>query len=248
MKWLRLYDDLLDDPKAQQLPPSTFKHWINLLCLASKGEPRGTLPDLSAIAFRLRLTEPKATALLTELSALGFIDRDDDGTLRPHNWEGRQRMSDNVADRVRKHRAAVSGNDHVTLQKRTVDTDTDTDTEKDRNLAVSVSPKPPKTRTVKTPDPVDLAEAISADVWAEIAAEQGLSDDQLRFETAQMLDHYRGNAERRADWVACWRNWMRSPYRKTKPASAQKVAVNGFTLEDEREFRKNNPLLRVVEP
>lgn len=247
MKWFRLYDDVLDDPKVQQLPPATFKHWINLLCLASKTEPRGTLPQMSAIAFRLRLSEAKAMALISELSSLGFIDGDDDETLRPHNWEGRQRMSDNVADRVRKHRAAVSGNEHVTLQKRTVDTDTDTDTEKDRNLTVSGSPKPPKTRTIKTPVPDALADAIPPDVWTEIGSEQGLSDDQLRFETGLMVDHYRGKAERRADWVATWRNWMRSPYRKSKP-SAQKVAVNGFTLDDEREFRRNNPLLRVVEP
>ena len=42
-QWLRLYDDVLDDPEVQRLPPDLFKHWVNLLCLANKGTLRGTL-------------------------------------------------------------------------------------------------------------------------------------------------------------------------------------------------------------
>lgn len=131
MKWFRLYDDLLDDPKAQQLSPVLFKHWINLLCLASKSEPRGELPALTDIAFRLRVTTQKARSILKELASAGLLDADGE-TFHMHNWNDRQPNSDNVAARVKKHREAVSGNDDVTLQKResnALDTDTDTDTE-----------------------------------------------------------------------------------------------------------------------
>lgn len=150
MQWFRLYDDLLDDPKCQQLTPSLFKHWINLLCLANKSESRGTLPDIKAIAFRLRLSHGKTTAIISDLVACGLIDRDGE-TLRPHNWSGRQRASDDVAERVRRHR----GNGSVTLHEtplklsRATDTDTETDTE------LTTPPvAPPPEPTTPSPAPV----------------------------------------------------------------------------------------------
>ena len=41
-KWFRLYNDVINDPKVQRLDGETFKAWINILCLASKGG--GVLP------------------------------------------------------------------------------------------------------------------------------------------------------------------------------------------------------------
>jgi hypothetical protein len=34
-RWFRVYDDLVDDPKVQQLDPSLFKALINFWCLAA---------------------------------------------------------------------------------------------------------------------------------------------------------------------------------------------------------------------
>jgi hypothetical protein len=36
MKWLRLYSDVVSDPKVQRLPGEKFKAWVNLLCVASQ--------------------------------------------------------------------------------------------------------------------------------------------------------------------------------------------------------------------
>jgi hypothetical protein len=33
-QWLRLYTDLINDPKVQLLPAEDFKGWINILCIA----------------------------------------------------------------------------------------------------------------------------------------------------------------------------------------------------------------------
>lgn len=146
MKWFRLYDDLLDDPKVQQLSPALFKHWVNLLCLASKHSPRGRLPGLSEIAFRIRLPRHKAVAVLEELRAMGLIEMDGE-TFAPHNWDGRQRVSDNVADRVRRHRESASRGVSVTLQPTLHVTDssllTDTDTDTDINAAHAAAEPPP---------------------------------------------------------------------------------------------------------
>lgn len=130
-RWFRVYDDLVDDPKVQQLPPAAFRGLVNLWCLASKNA--GKLPPLSEIAFKLRLTEVKADALLRELRSANLLDDDADGsgTIRPHNWNGRQFKSDNVSDRVKKHRekhrTTVTSNDDETLHETPPETDTETE-------------------------------------------------------------------------------------------------------------------------
>lgn len=99
IKWLRLYDDLLDDPKVQRLEPHLFKAWINLLCLANKSETRGLLPPLADIAWRLRMSEEEADKILDALTAAGLID-EVNGHRVPHNWGERQKPSDDGNKRV----------------------------------------------------------------------------------------------------------------------------------------------------
>lgn len=114
-RWFRLYDDLVDDPKVQRLPSDTFKGLVNIWCLASKAG--GVLPSIDEIAFKLRMSEDKTVRLIHALHNAGLIDADGD-TLRPHNWDGRQFKSDNVSERVKKHREKqrhpVSETLHVT--------------------------------------------------------------------------------------------------------------------------------------
>ena len=109
MRWFRFYSDVLDDPKVQHLSPELFKVWVNLLCLANESEPRGFLPPVTDVAFRLRVNERKAASLIRSLREEGLFD-DDGETLRPHNWDGRQRRSDDIAERVQKHRGVVTRN------------------------------------------------------------------------------------------------------------------------------------------
>ena len=108
MNWLRLYHDVLDDPKVQRLDPGVFRIWINLLCLASRSEPRGTLPEPGDIAFALRVDEATARAALDVLLERGLVEVTDGG-LAIHNWDARQFRSDNVSERVRRHRKSAQG-------------------------------------------------------------------------------------------------------------------------------------------
>lgn len=119
MAWLRLYDDILDDPKVQNLPSALFKNLINLWCVAKRCE--GIIPPVADLAFRLRMSEKQVSDFIGRLQEAGFIDVLDDGTMTPHNWEARQFVSDNVTLRVRKHREKhrgnVSGNARETLHE-----------------------------------------------------------------------------------------------------------------------------------
>ncbi|HET8908151.1 MAG TPA: hypothetical protein VFN11_14425, partial [Ktedonobacterales bacterium] len=139
MKWFRLYSSVLNDPKVQQLPPTLFKHWINILCVASDYEPRGELPSIKELAFALRIKPAACERIVSSLRQVGVIDKSTAGQLCVHNWTQRQRESDNIAARVEKHRRRNNPDSdtvairnvtlHETLQKRSVDTDTERDTD-----------------------------------------------------------------------------------------------------------------------
>lgn len=89
--WLRLYTNVLDDPKVQLLSDKDFRRWINLLCLAKEHD--GTLPDLCDVAWRLRIDEEECASLLNHLTSKGLLDKNGN-MLSPHNWSKRQFSED----------------------------------------------------------------------------------------------------------------------------------------------------------
>ena len=103
MKWLRLWTDVLENPKVQDLPAPLFKAWVNLLLLANRQEKRGALPDLGRVALHLRISRVKAQKVLDQLIELGLID-DLAGTYGMHDWGEWQRQSDDAAARMAKGR------------------------------------------------------------------------------------------------------------------------------------------------
>lgn len=104
MQWFRFYHDALDERKVQSLPAELFKTWVNLLCLANKGNPRGLIESAEDVAFALRITTEQAGGALAELVERGLLEVVEDGGYRPHNWDARQHKSDDVNARVDKSR------------------------------------------------------------------------------------------------------------------------------------------------
>jgi hypothetical protein len=105
MKWFRFYHDDLDDPRVQRLSGDEFKVWVNLSCLASRREERGTLPDdMDEIAFALRIGVDEAKSAVAALLSAGLLERDERG-LRVTGWAERQYESDDVTKRTRRHKA-----------------------------------------------------------------------------------------------------------------------------------------------
>src|SRR5258705_9330494 len=108
--WFRLYDDVIHDVKVQALPAPVFRLWINTLCIVS--DNGGCLPALNAVAFALRVDEAAAFEGITTLRKAGLLEADEDGVLVPHNWKGRQFVTDEAdgsgtpaAVRARNYRA-----------------------------------------------------------------------------------------------------------------------------------------------
>src|SRR5689334_20386275 len=64
--WIKLYRELLDDKQWHELSGDTAKGLIMLWLIASEYD--GELPDSSTLAFRLRISENRAIALLSDCS------------------------------------------------------------------------------------------------------------------------------------------------------------------------------------
>lgn len=99
-RWFRFYDDAINDPKILRLSDEAFRGWVALLCVASKS--RGVLPSMEDLAFYLRIKPQKVALLIAELVAAGLLDKTDN-SYAPHNWAGRQYVSDST-ERVKRHR------------------------------------------------------------------------------------------------------------------------------------------------
>jgi len=87
--WFRFHSCTIESRKAQTLgrkEPGLYFHWINLLCLANVTRPRGTLPPVEDIAYKLRLGREKAEGIIEALIARRFIDQKGD-TFEMHDWE-----------------------------------------------------------------------------------------------------------------------------------------------------------------
>lgn len=143
MKWLRLYHDTITDPKwrviaaeSGQPLPAVLSVWMSMLINASEADERGTLQGwddrMAAAAIDLRTDGVRAIREAMQGIVL-------DG-LRLTGWDKRQKNSDNVAERVARHRskaketppdggstngtggyrngAETDRNDDVTLQER----------------------------------------------------------------------------------------------------------------------------------
>ena len=212
--WLRLYTEVLNDPKVQRLDGDTFKGWVNLLCVAKESSGNGTLPTLSDIAFYLRTDANTAGQLVQRLIEAGLIDYDGERYVM-HGWNQRQYESDNdptATERKRRERdrkrdvtdnvtdtsrvtsrmSHGQGHANVTRTETDTETDTDIDTDIDNNIVRKRFKKP-----------------TIADVQA-YCAERGNVVDPQKF-----IDYYESNGWRvgknpMKDWRAAVRTWERN--------------------------------------
>lgn len=120
MKWFRLYNEIIDDPKMLEITDKEFRHFIFLMCLASEREKEGLI-DLSIekISWRLRLSLEEAGQIIDKLKSLKILSQNGDG-FQFLNWEKRQYRSDNVNERVKKFRQKKKGENetlHETLHE-----------------------------------------------------------------------------------------------------------------------------------
>ncbi len=102
--WFRMYSSAVNNAKVQALNPALFKAWVNILCVAKEND--GVLPPDTEIAFLLRCSESQAKKWLSELVTKRLLDSEGE-TLKPHDWDQHQYISDGSQSRVNKYRERV---------------------------------------------------------------------------------------------------------------------------------------------
>lgn len=228
MEWFRLYTRTLDSAKVQNLSLELFKAWVNLCCLARVHD--GPLPHSKEIAFRLRVSERKASDYVQSLISLDLIETDSNGLFWMHDWNEHQRVSDNVAERVSRHRAKRACNVTVTPpeQSRAEQIQRQSRTEPEQNESSgAVAP------LVAGPTFADFwrvwwnpkAKAEAAKAWPKVAARHG----------AQFLIDACVADKRRFEHTAAWEwrsnlhpaTWLRGSRWEDLPGPAVSGRVNG---------------------
>jgi DnaD/phage-associated family protein len=129
--WIKLYHEVLDDPKMALLPDRLWRRTIELFVLAGRHDKNGLIPDTRSIAWELRLSTDDLEMDLKQIEATGIIQRVSNGWLVV-NFEKRQEAVSG-AKRVQQHRERQKKQQYygdVTQVKQDVTqnrTDTDTD-------------------------------------------------------------------------------------------------------------------------
>jgi len=79
--WLKLYYEILDDPKMGWLDDHTWRRTIELFLMAGEKGDGGYLPDIEAVAWRLRTSNEDVTLCYEELVKHKIIEKTDEGWL-----------------------------------------------------------------------------------------------------------------------------------------------------------------------
>ena len=134
--WIKLYHEILDDPKMGRLDDRSYRRTIELFLLAGETDAEGELPSVEDISWRLRIPYEEITDDLTSLKEVGILS-EHDGLWSVTNFSDRQSAMDGK-ERTRRYREEKQkeeyyGDETVTNRHTDIDTDIDIDTDKELN-------------------------------------------------------------------------------------------------------------------
>lgn len=162
--WMKLYYEMLDDPKVGRLSDSEHRTMVNCFLLAGKMDEDGRLPSVADIAWQLRRDEGELLADMEALAKVGILLVVEGGWMVTNFVKRQARVSD--AERQRAYRDRVrhtfldgyedegdgdEGNDEgvtvregecdegVTNRYADIDKDTDKDEDEDKDKDAELS-------------------------------------------------------------------------------------------------------------
>ena len=118
--WMKLWFDILRDPKMGMLPDRLWRRVIELFLLAGQYGEDGILPSLPEMAWQLNKSVPAIKSDLEKISETGIVEQTPDGTWLVTNFAKRNAPVDG-AKRVkdfRRRERYEKGNENVTGVKR----------------------------------------------------------------------------------------------------------------------------------
>jgi len=118
--WMKLWFDILRDPKMGMLPDRLWRRVIELFLLAGQQGEEGLLPNTSEIAWQLNKPEKAIITDLENIRKTGIVDINVDGVWYVTNFKKRNAPVDS-AKRIKDFRQREryeKGNEDVTEVKR----------------------------------------------------------------------------------------------------------------------------------
>jgi len=100
--WIKLYHEILDDPKMGRLSDRLWRRTVEMFLMAGRQGGDGELPSISDMAWTLRLSPDELQADLDELEKVGIIRQDDGDPFVVHFAE--RQAPDTPAERKRRQR------------------------------------------------------------------------------------------------------------------------------------------------
>lgn len=103
LPWIKLYCEILDDPKMGRMSEFVFARCIKLFLIAGREGKDGMLPPVEDMLWTMRLDESKLLLTLHELEEVGVTSQDPVGNWYIVNFQKRQSLCDST-ERVRAFR------------------------------------------------------------------------------------------------------------------------------------------------
>ena len=156
--WIKLYHEILDDPKMGRLDDALFRRAVECFLAAGDLGCDGALPPTSDLAWRLRVDERDLAQQLSALADAGILSKDGNGNWLVTNFHKRQKPASG-RERVQRYRARerlmVTESDaqrNETVSDRYTDIEKETDAEvnqrdKQKDSATSGNLKEPLSNT-----------------------------------------------------------------------------------------------------
>jgi hypothetical protein len=88
--WIKLYHEILDDPKMGRLPDRLWRRTIEMFLFAGREGGCGELPSVADMAWTLRTTPAELQEDINELERIGIIRQDDGADPFVVHFEERQ--------------------------------------------------------------------------------------------------------------------------------------------------------------
>jgi hypothetical protein len=126
--WMKLYIEILDDPKMATMPDRAWRRTIELFLVAKKLNKDGHLPETRQIAWLLRMSAEELEHDLIQIASTGIIIQEVGGWFIPKFMERQSAISG--AERISQFRERQQKQEYygdVTNEKRKVTQNTEAD-------------------------------------------------------------------------------------------------------------------------
>lgn len=221
-QWIKLYIEILDDPKMGRMPDWLFRRAIELFLLAGRNGNDGVLPPVEDMAWILRLDETKLREALHCLEEVGVVHEAEPDVWVVTHFAERQ-DADSPAERVANHRKNVTKRYRNVTQpvtKRYGEEDKEEEKDKDKEAEVE---EESRTQNLRAPDSATAATATAiaatatasnphdaGQIFREYESNFGVLTPLIADRLGELIDHYP-------------RDWIQAAFREALAHEARNI-------------------------